>query len=559
MNNLWMMLRTHRYELLIILLSLVVTREWLLPGLPQTHDAEVHISRAAAFSRSILEGNVLPRWGGYFNWGYGTPSIMFLYPGIPYVAALVHLVTGLRFIEIYKLLIILSYVGSGIFWYLWQRSLGFHQRSAFVSALFFLLIPYRLLNIFVRGALAEHIGFFFFPLTFLCVTKYIHQPSSKWWGLSVLSSVGTILTHNLSALLYTPLYIVLPFLFLTFQKAKEQRRRWLIAGRAIIFGFFLTAFFWLPALFESRYTLASWLFTYQEDYQNHFLFPDQLLIPSWGYGWSLPGEDDDGMSFQIGIAPLVVLIVGFIVCWRVRYFWIGFGVVFIGVIMTLPISGPLWSLFPILQKFQFPWRFLSYVVIGMSIIVSVVAERMRKKILWICAMAIFSIVSSLPYWKIAGPSTLTEQFLTVDYVGTSDTGETTPIWAVRFQEHPAKAPVEIVSSDGTVEIDRIEKRMQEHTFRVRATAQSQIVDNTLYFPGWKVFVDDQETPVVYEDQNWRGLMTFPVTQGEHRVSVVFEETTLRKFADAISIIAAGILIVLLKLKVGGDKATASTS
>ena len=148
---------------------------------------------------------------------------------------------------------------------------------------------------------------------------------------------------------------------------------------------------------------------------------------------------------------------------------------------------------------------------------------------------------TIGYWKIAGPSTLSEQFLAVDYVGTSDTGETTPVWAIRFQEKFPKAPIEIVSTEGTVEIKNLNKLMQKHEFEIFATAASIIVDNTLYFPGWKVYVDGVETPIGYQDENWRGLITFPVPAGEHSIKVVFEETRIRKFADALSMISVGIL------------------
>jgi len=116
--------------------------------------------------------------------------------------------------------------------------------------------------------------------------------------------------------------------------------------------------------------------------------------------------------------------------------------------------------------------------------------------------------------------------------------------AIRFQEKFPKAPIEIVSTEGTVEIKNLNKLMQKHEFGISATAASRIVDNTLYFPGWKVYVDGVETPIGYQDENWRGLITFPVSAGEHSIKVVFEETRIRKFADALSMISVGILLGL---------------
>ena len=111
--------------ILLFIFPLLVARQWFLPGLPQTHDAETHIARAAVFSKSILEGNIFPRWAGPLNWRYGTPSIMFLYPGLSYFSALIHLATRIQFITIFKLLMVLGYIGSGFVWYRWMRTLRF--------------------------------------------------------------------------------------------------------------------------------------------------------------------------------------------------------------------------------------------------------------------------------------------------------------------------------------------------------------------------------------------------------------------------------------------------
>lgn len=213
--------------------------------------------------------------------------------------------------------------------------------------------------------------------------------------------------------------------------------------------------------------------------------------------------------------------------------------------MVLPVSNFVWHLSSIFPKFQFPWRFLSYVVIGTSLLGGVLAEALKRHRTFLTILAVLPIVTTIPYWRTAGPSSLTEQFLTVDYVGTSDTGETTPIWAIRFQEKKAKAPVEIVSASGTVEIQQIERVLERHRFRVNASAPSRLVDNTLYFPGWTVYVDGNKTPVEYHDENWRGLITFPVEPGTHDILVEFEETLLRKVSNAISLVTAAIMTGML--------------
>lgn len=541
----------------LLVVPLLVVRQWFLPGLPQTHDAETHISRAAVFATSIAEGNVLPRWAGPLNWRYGTPSIMFLYPGIPYLSALIHLATNLQFITIFKLLMISSYVGSGIVWNRWMRLLGFSPISAGISSLFYLLAPYRLVNLFVRGALGEHMGFFFFPLMMLAATQLVLTGKARYSSALALAVAGLVLAHNLSALMYLPLLLIYPLAFLRW-RSRQLTTHPLTYLLSIGLGFLLSAFFWIPAIVESKYTLASWMFAAKDWYADNFVFFRQLVWSPWGYGWSEAGPRD-GMTFQLGIANILALLVGvsivaisiskrgFKQSWHkpaFRWSMIGLACAAAGIVLALEVSSVLWKVIPLMPKFQFPWRFLSYTVIGSSLVAAVVADNLKKQTRLVLIMAAAPLLLTASYWRTAGPSQLTEKFLTEDYVGTSDTGETSPVWAIRFQEQFPKAPVEVVSSQGEVEIKDILRLNQRHEFEVTAASNSQLVDNTLYFPGWKVLVDGQQVPIEYQDQNWRGLITFPVPAGTHRVQVVFGETMIRKIADALSVIGVGILMAM---------------
>jgi len=67
------------------------------------------------------------------------------------------------------------------------------------------------------------------------------------------------------------------------------------------------------------------------------------------------------------------------------------------------------------------------------------------------------------------------------------------------------------------------------------------VSNTQYFPGWRVYIDGQKTPIEFQDQNWRGLITFPIPQGTHNIRIQFEETTVRIVANIFSVFSILLL------------------
>jgi uncharacterized membrane protein YfhO len=76
---------------------------------------------------------------------------------------------------------------------------------------------------------------------------------------------------------------------------------------------------------------------------------------------------------------------------------------------------------------------------------------------------------------------------------------------------------------------------------------ARFVENTLYFPGWKVIVDGKEVPVQFQDAHYRGLMTFDVKKGIHYITVVYKESRMRLIGDVLSILGllgVGLLLIL---------------
>ena len=142
-------------------------------------------------------------------------------------------------------------------------------------------------------------------------------------------------------------------------------------------------------------------------------------------------------------------------------------------------------------------------------------------------------------WKPKGYSIKPESFYSGIYESTTDTGESSPIWSIRFMEHRPTAQMEIAS--GVVTITQGKRTTTVREYTIDAKESSRLVENTLYFPGWKVYVDGIQTGVQYQDPAYRGLITFRVTEGVHAIRIVFEDTKLRWVADNLSLIAVGLL------------------
>ena len=135
-----------------------------------------------------------------------------------------------------------------------------------------------------------------------------------------------------------------------------------------------------------------------------------------------------------------------------------------------------------------------------------------------------------------------ESFYSGIYNSTTDTGESAPIWSVRFMEKRPSAEIEVV--EGKASIKKLSRTTNKRAYEIESDGKSRLRENTLYFPGWRVFVDGKEQNVEFQDPNSRGLITFFLNNGKHKVDIIFGNTKLRSAADSISLVSLFSLVLL---------------
>jgi uncharacterized membrane protein len=531
--------------IIVLLLPLV---SLFSQGMPFVHDGQDHVARIANFYQSLSEGNIIPRWAANLNWGYGHPILMFLYPFPSYMASLFHFL-GYSFVDSTKLVFGISFVLSGLSMYLWLSS-AWNKRVGFIGALLYVFAPYRFVDLYVRGALGEHVAFIFPPLVLYFLYKLATSDKHIRFGsLLSLSFAGLILAHNAIALMFVPI-IALYGLYLLFFETKKRILFIIYSTLFIGLGFGGAAFFWVPAYFEGKYTLRDIVAT--NEVTTTLVPLIKFFYSPWDYGGS------QTLSKSLGYLQWIGVLASIIAVWKIkvpkyRVFNLGILVILcISIfIMTKP-SAPIWLTIRTLQKFQFAWRFLSVSVFAIavagavaidSILFGVLKIKSTLRIIFVVAFCILLTMSTVTMWYPKGYQIKSNDFYAGVYPGTTDTGESTPIWTVRFMEHTAKASMEVISGNSSIAI--LKRTTTDHEYTITSTSPSRILENTLYFPGWKVYVDGVATDVQFQDPYFRGLMTFHVAEGNHRVKVVFEDTKLRAVANIISFISFCIIGISL--------------
>src|SRR3989344_4265668 len=358
------------------------------------HDDQ-HIVRLYLLDQGIRQGYLFPRWVDGLGFGYGYPLFNFYPPLIYYISELFHLI-GFSLIWSIKLVFILGFYIGVVGMYQFMKKLT-DKYSAFLAAALYTFFFYHAVLIYVRGALAEFIGLSILPFLFLTLFNLSHKANGVNTILFGITWALLILTHPLVAF-PSIIFIFLISLFL-FLISSEKWKFTIRIVFGFVFGLALSSFFWLPSLYEKKFTLVDSILTRElANYKLHFIEPFQFLFSLWGYGGSAPGISD-GMTFQlvkvhIGLAiGAVIMSTIYLVSMSLRVptksgrgnlflrlfhfvhkdrsiqnFIFFLFLLLLSLFMSTPLSIFVWDRIGFLSYLQFPWRFLTFTTIFISIV-----------------------------------------------------------------------------------------------------------------------------------------------------------------------------------------------
>ena len=546
---------------LILLITILPAIYFLIiPGFYEPHDLH-HIADIFQMYKALASGQIPPRLGPDYLWGFGYP-LFNLYYVLPFYLgaafyALTKSLTG-SFEFVFVISALLSVFGM----YLFLREF-FGKLASLTGSILYLYTPYRAVQIYVRGAMGEALAMAAIPFVFWGVSKIVKTPSKVNISILALSLAALILSHNYLWLLTGPFLAVFSLGLLYFKKDRLKKVKGIIAGVALGAG--ISSYWWLPAVKE--FNLVSGVTPFI--LEDHFPFIKQLILPSWGYGASLPGPYD-GTSFQIGIVNLAVVFASLGLLFFKRKnlgekgLILTFGILGFGVsalmmnIRTLPI----WKLLPIYQFVQFPWRLLFLTTFFSAILGGYLVDAFSRRgvLLAGLAISIFSIFLTWGYFRPSGIVYKPDEFYlgrmfavasegeerkeaSQDYINWSEDYLLLPPGVTK----PDHLFIPKIVGDENATVINIEKINQvNYTTEVEARAPTEIAFYSLYFPGWTSTVDG--IPVQITQGKPFGHMIVAVPEGRHRVEFSWKETPLRKTADFISLISAGAVAAMLLVK-----------
>lgn len=476
------------------------------PGLPITDDGTWLVIRFSAFYETLRTGQFPVRFIYRLNDGMGYPVSNFLYPLYLYLAVPIH-VLGFSFLNSIKILLIVNIFFSSFFTFFWLNK-KFNDTSSFLGSVVLILSPYYLFDLYKRGSVGE-------LLTFSIVPFILWQIERKSLVLLSLGFFLLIISHN-----------TLGFLFLMFIAIYVLANKINIKSVALPFvlGFGMSAFFWLPALYDLSSTV--FLNTKVSSFYDYLFKQKDLYL----IGIS---------SVFIIFASIYLLLFQRIKIKSNAFFLISIILSILIIFIQFPQSRIFWEIFPLKDFIQFPFRLLSLLIILLSFQAAFTANGFKKnKWFYTSILVVLLFLQSFVFLNKISFQNYEDSFYSTNQSTTTITNEYLTKW-YKIPSGVKNDKIEIVSGEGKI-LDNI-LYPRDLNFIIQNNNPVEIRVNILYFPGWSAVVNGKEVKINYEKD---GLIHLNLSPEENRVSLEFKETKIRNLANLFSIISFLILIAI---------------
>ncbi|MBP6015807.1 MAG: hypothetical protein KA586_03745 [Candidatus Promineofilum sp.] len=570
------------------------------PGLVNTRgggDSPFLLQRLHQLTAALSDGQFPVRWMPDANYGYGYPFYNFYAPLSIYVAAAFRFM-GFSFVRAVHLAQLAGFVVAGLgMFYLGRRWLG-SRWAGLLAAVAYTIAPFHMVNVYVRGdSLAEFWAMAFYPWVLLAAEAVLQRRSGRSVALFGLAYAALILSHNISALIFSPfllLYWVVRWVLgatddgqqsaadkQAYRQPKQSgrlhlspslhlplnfRRLWLIVC-SLLLGLALAAWFFVPALTEQGLAQLGPVTEGYFHYINHFrgieLVQAALLFDY---------NPDGGVAFRLGLMQAALAIGGLsalIVAYRQRtvgrklsavtllYLLLG---AFISILMITPLSRPLWDHLPLLPFTQFPWRFLSVASFFLALFTGglvKVTENQATRAAVALGGSIVLLAAGLLGLRV-DHLILTDDDVTAERLAqyewfTGNIGTTVSAEYLTPASEPrpwtsawlnAGERNRVIAATGELTAESTGRTAGSQTWRLNGgDGGAEALFPTMYWPGWRAAIDGQ--PAELHAWPASGNMMLAVPAGEHVVTLELGRTPVRLVAEFVSLAAVVATAIML--------------
>lgn len=498
------------------------------------HD-NTQVARLSEFAFNLRNGVIPPRLAPHFSFNHGFPVFNFYAPFCYWIGGVLSVIVSPAIAL--KVLFLGGLLISFLSMFLLISTL-FSFWAGILSAIVYSTSLWMAVEIFVRGNVGEIWFMALFPLALYFLKKNDVQKKGSLFLLTCISLSFLFTVHNILSLVSVG-FIIVYVLFL------QHKKR---AFFCILFGLLLASYFILPAVLENKLTYANEIAS-KTKYTDHFLCVWQLWKANkWGYGGSGVGCVNDDISFQIGKIHIILAGVGAgigIALYMLRKkrkaqslsIFLFFFTLF-SAVLTVTLSKSFWDLFsPIMSLFQFPWRFLPFVLFGCAYFSAFIPHFILNKKIQTVVVILLSITllfTSQKFFSKPWKYSLDEYsslFLTEKYINKKAAYEI-PEYFPRTGDYKTWRLYD--TSEKGFYTNPLIYKVNTSFYKELSTDLNEITLPIHYFPFWEVIINGNPiTPVVF-DKLGRPILT---DLSAHSVVVVrYNETPVEKAGNLLTIV-----------------------
>lgn len=236
-----------------------------------SHDLAAHLMRIEGVKDALLDGQLIATIYPHCNNGYGV--LGFTYPNLMLYPFAILRIFNVSLITAYQLLLVCINIATAVSVYFAVKSITKTNYTSLIACVLYMLSPYRLNDLYIRGALGESLALIFLPLI-LAGIYHVFLGNKKKWYLLCIGYTGVLQSHIITCVLVAILSVCIG-VFLIHHLFREKRFLSLLKG--IIGTLLLNSFF----LYHMVKFLGDGLgidSIQKADFYADAIFPGQLLM-----------------------------------------------------------------------------------------------------------------------------------------------------------------------------------------------------------------------------------------------------------------------------------------
>jgi hypothetical protein len=507
-------------------------------GTPSGHDVEFHMYSWLEVLSQWKQGIVYPRWAALAHFAYGEPRFLFYPPASWILGATLSAIFPWTLVA--SIYIWIALVAAGVSMFLVARH-WLDRRDATFAAVLYVVNPYHLVIVYWRSAFAELLASSLLPLLLLLLLRAEEKGRRVTVVLALLLGSAWLVNAPAAVMIHYSLGL----LMVVIAWQRRSPRVLAVGTAAVLLGAALAAFYLLPAVYEQRWVNIAEVVSAGSRPQDNFLFIHTA------------DRDHDAFNRVISWIAVAEILLTFAAAWAARSWgsrnrrlwyvlvaWSGACAV-----LMLPLSSPLWNIFPKLRFMQFPWRWMLCLGIPFALLTVLGVRRWALRLaIYLATLCVLAFVwqhFQPPWWDNA-----TELRQMRDNVATGlgyeGSDEYTPLDADPSSvdknarrvtvDGPAHAAIRV--SDWTAE---------QKLFTAEMSAPDNLVLHLFAYPAWRVEVNGQL--VQPKTREGTGQMLVPVEAGANRVHISLVRTWDRSLGVWISLLALILIFVSTRYEV----------